>query len=851
MKPIRTAYKELTKNALADPDTRQQLYDLEKKIVRTLADQGYSKPALQNFLCDHSTVFHNRPMGDIIQFLTEAVPENIMEKGVIEPIAEAYQNIKNTMGQAFEKILYPHDLSIIVKLAEDGYPLQEIVQAQKENGLYGAEVKDSQHVKVYTEKVLGQFNREAFFHRMKFYELAEKIYLEKLNIVKNKYQNYKNDTFNIFREGSIVISMLVQDHLFPENVEAAVRKNSPAADKNEAYIREVMDKSLAIQEKYTQLMQPIGVEEMVTPQDTYHFFAREYMLHTKIGILNGKDEQQIVKRMYAEKLPESLIEKAMQASPVAIEPGRDPNKYRSAILALVKKDYQHRKDFAMKQYGVTESMYDEKMERLDTTLKRKGMLRGVDKNRSYYDCIAAMELLEEHQLKSNISKVLVEKSPMAVKPSESNPDKTPEGYASWVTAQAAKVLKTQQELATMRLPMITPGLSYAELKNKGLGVKELFAHALQERMAVYPSTAGMMTAGFLDKDITEKLLNRYPDIDRQELISVLKKTPRAQMCGISMQYAENVMEDVLERLDAAARQENHNVSLQNAFGQALGIVTEGVVVEQDPMVEAHDGKAVLRMMLAQQDPLDIRHALLATSTAENVNADYADSLIAKAQEVLQRREAVLSYTQEQEPHSATEEYLQRLHALYKETDGAIQARLDIVVVETMLLLGKYKTEEIQNAIKEYSPVAIEPGRNENYSQYITEKAQEKIRIEKEKLAYYKPIPRENPAETAKEEYAYHRDQMQRSIDLPYEENMDLLIAAALLTQGFSKKDVMEAMQDSPCNTFATYTAKTVETANKTMREENPREQGFARSLVMEETITTTTTTTTETSGGSD
>ena len=80
-------------------------------------------------------------------------------------------------------------------------------------------------------------------------------------------------------------------------------------------------------------------------------------------------------------------------------------------MAVLKK--QDMKKGADNRYTITASMYEEKINRLKQSLLKTNPA-GINENREYYDGIAARELLEEHQLRTDIERVIAEKSPVAL-----------------------------------------------------------------------------------------------------------------------------------------------------------------------------------------------------------------------------------------------------------------------------------------------------------------------------------------------------------------------------------------------------------------------------------------------------
>ena len=68
--------------------------------------------------------------------------------------------------------------------------------------------------------------------------------------------------------------------------------------------------------------------------------------------------------------------------------------------------------------------------------------------------------------------------------------------------------------------------------------------------------------------------------------------------------------------------------------------------------------------------------------------------------------------------------------------------------------------------------------------------------EKEKLNHYHPIPRQQHSDSIAEEYLYHQKRIKQAIDLPYNSQMDELIAETMLIQGFNPVELGECFQEN-------------------------------------------------------
>lgn len=844
MKSAIYAYKELAQKENLNKDLYRLYVELDKKIAAALEDDGYGTEQIERAILKASPAVKGKTPEAIDMYLKGQVSRDLPENGLGVHVDDAYERQKESYYTKFEELLLKKDLAIFCKLLDEGYSLKEVLEAHRKNSLLSGQFTDAKLLDNYADNVLGHVNRERILKTGKMYDLAKKLYLEKVASLTDKYASYSLDKFNAFHEGSIVLSMMVEHNFFPEVIEEVLRRNSPFSKLNEAYISDVMSKCQESYQAYIDIQRMTTVKDVHTEEDAYKFFARDYMKRTHTKILAGRDDQTIVGRLFAENFPKDLVKTALNASPVAKEPGRNKEAYVEGLLSAVEKDYENKKAFAIKQYPVTAALYDEKIERIDRRLKEKGYALGVEKNRSYYDGIVAKELLEEKQSSVNIARVIAEKSPLAIKENPNKPNKTPESYANWIASAAGKVLRTEKDLLTWEKKDIPKNTSYKKLIEAGFTPVDLFKQAIHERLQAYPSFSAMLTAPFVDKDISEKLLNRYPDFDKFELHEVIKHhSPRALMPGIPENYVVKVIDEVDHRLEAAKKKETYTKTVQEEYNKQCGLASEGVNIDVN-MSLYQDGRAALRMLLNHIDPADVRAAIIAAAQTAAVVAPlvYADDVLHKAEAVRDRMEIIKEHTPIPEPVTADEEYKNRITQLYNEKKF-LQSSMDAVIFKDMLLENKYKTSEIKQAIQDNSPIAIEPGRDNKYESFVEAQAKARISQEKLKLQHYRPVPRIEHNEKAIDEYEQHRLEMEKAIDLPFAPQMDVLIAETMIIQGFEKLEIIEALDGSSCSSVqSNYGVSVFKKAERSLEQQQNRDQSLVRSLIKTTDVTTTTTT---------
>jgi len=841
LKSVTQAYLDFAKTEFPKKEVDRLYLELDHKIAHELADDGYSTYQIEQAILYESPAIEGKSSEEKDRYLRGQVPRDLPENGLELSVRKAYNLKKESMHVRFEDLFFKKDLNVFCKLLDAGYSLKEVLEVHRKKSFLSTQFTNEKLLNNYADNVLGHVNRERILRTGKLYDLAKNLYLEKINSLPDKYASYSKDKFNAFHEGSIVISMMIDHNFFPEVIEEVLRRNSIYANVDENYIHDVMEKCRNIQHAYIDIQKMVSPSEVRTEADAYRYFAREYMTHTHTKILSGRDDQRIVARMYTEKFPKEIILSALaKASPVAMEPGRTQDKYISSLINLVEKDYASKKEFALKQYPVTAALYEEKMDRLDQRLKEKGYSFGVEKNRSYYDAMVAKELLEEKQSTANISRVIVEKSPLAVKKNPQNPNKTPETYANWIVSASKKVIRAEKNLLAWENKDIPTSTSYKKLIEAKITPIDLFKQALHERIKTYPSISARLTAPFLDKDIAEKLLTKYPDFDKFQLHEVIKQnSPRALMPGIPENYAVKVIDEVEKRIEATRKKETYTKTVQEEYNRQCGLASEGVNIDSH-MSLYQDGRAALRMLLNHIDPLDVRNAIVAAATTAAVITPllYADNVLQGAEAVYQRIHDLKEYTPVENPKTAEETYKNKLVKLYTEKKF-LQSSMDAAIMKDMLLENQYRTSEIKQAIQKNSPIAIEPGRDNKYESFIEAQAKQKISQERLKLYHYKPVPRIEHEEDAKKEYEHHCKEIKKAIELPFSSQMDLLIAETMLIQGFTSNLVTEVLKESPCvASQKNYAVSIVRKAENSLTKDLDQEQVLVRSI---KKVTETTT----------
>lgn len=828
MKSITQEYRDIVTKQAYREEKKQFDEALDAQIVKSLAAAGYSPKQIQEALSRLSPVLY-QGQSHLNRFVQQQ-----LSAAKLTPCKQpnlsadrAYQQARHSRADDIMQFSLKYDRQVACQLLDKGWKIKEIQNGVLEKSVFAGEVKEEKLRRIYCDKVLAGINHERLQRLGSRFALAQDLYLQKTASLRHKYDGYNNEKYNDFQEGSVVLSMMLQAEIPSGVIAEVLRKNSrnDSLKKEAGYVERIMNQCETVRQAY-QAIARMTPKQVRTPADTYRLCAKEYMQQMHIEMLNGKDEQKIVQHLVSQKFSEQDLAQALtEASPVAMEPGRNRDNYIASMMSVAAQAKDKLR--AQESYILTAALYEEKIEQKQHLLSQKKA--GIEQNRVFFDGIVVRELIEMKQYVPHIIQTIMDKSPQAAL----QPDKTPKSYAQWLVDAAQKVIAAEKAIlgyAGKLLPSQDNG-QYSSLLQLGYTAKDLFQAAIKERVQVYPSVALSLNASFVDKDACEKLLTKYPDFSLDDLKQAVQEmSPRAQMPGVSPQYAELVIQEVEQRIEKSREQENQVKEIQREYLRQCGLANEGVEPEAN-MLAYHDGRAALQMLLQGIDPMEIRNSIAAGADQPHGDpGEYADTIMQQVENVKERLDNIKTYPLSQEPQNAAEEYRQRLAQAFQQRQY-VSSSMDAAIAADMMLLGQYKAADIIAAIQDHSPAAIEPGRGARYSNFIEERARETIEQEQQKLKYYVPIPRLQIEGLAQKEYAHHVSELQHCIRLPLTQDMDLMIAKAMIEQGFRDKELITTFDQSPCSrNKRQYGTQIVRTAHKSLSKEKEQEMGFGREI---------------------
>lgn len=831
------------------------------------------------------------PIAFYMELLHQLVKE-MQEKQKTLPVDSDARSVTTEKPLTQEKkmqIVCDNDLTISIRMLENGYTIDEVIKAIKESSPFRKIMSkdDPRAMAIYIDEVLENVNKE-WTHRVSgSFDMAKKSYDLRLHNLQNKYKNYKQENFGLYQDGELALDLVRRDGFTPEIAEAVISRYTSNQHTDDIYFGALHEGLTATLERYKKIADFDRTQGIETEADVYRMYAKDFMEKTQTEILSGSDEQKILESIYDRVIegtqaeqpyyrehPEALdsvmdehvlplLRKGVvDASPVYTEPGRDRDQYVSGLLAEFQSNYEMRKHLSSERYPETLEKYQAKIRHAEEQMQSYLDMH----SQSYFDGVVAKELLHEHYAPANIIRSIVENTKVETA-DIGYPNK--EAYGQYVLDCAERSINAEAEIKNINTIPVLPKSRQAD--QLGVSAVQLYQYMMKERLLAYPSFEFEMSEANADRDAVEKLLNRYPDISDAKLEqAIAEASPRAQLPGAEEGYAKRVVREAKARLRKVRERAEQQDMLQKKYNTMRGISSQGVYGD-NPMNSFKDGHITIKMLRRQLPKDDIKAYLVSLAETAAIAAPlvYAQEIIAMAQHVLDREHEIATYKgmarmlDRTAPHatmteldaeqpSCTETYMEKMHEEY-EKKGFCQPAMDIRVMKEMMDDGRYKTEQIQQVILDHSPVAAEPGRDENYADYVRRQAELKREKEKERIDNYIVVPRIQENElTPREEYEYQRNRAREDLGITsgiMPMAIDAAIFSCMLAEGFSEEATAAAMTVyAPQGWSETHTesygdAVKKEVSKNSRQEVMAKNNGRVRVRTTTETVTTVTKTT--------
>ena len=752
---------------------------------------------------------------------------------ILKSVVKENNRQGGTNDENFQEKIRDADLTCAVQLLEQGYDIDNIINALRKKSPMAQKLTDSREVTAYIDNILSMVNSKWVSRSKKAYEQASRSYRELAEASKKKYKDYDSSTFDLYQDGEIAMRLLRQEGYNLGTINTVLRRNTISSNTNEKYFEELKQGMADSAMRYEHIQNYTGKPER--EKEIYYHEARKYMERTHTKILSGVDEQTIIKQIYnklikqikkqypqitsnQEKMDSAvndiikpMIKKMLlEASPVYTEPGRDKEAYLKSMLGNFEAGYENSKERDKLGLSAAKDCYKRFIqEKRDQKEKRQASTSDIIEEGQN-----AKNMLYNHYGDTTILQVLQEQEIF----------KSKSDLAQKVLDGAKKSFHAEREILNYECK--NAARRKAVLSDLKMSMTELYRQMMKERVEEYPTFVLEMAEDKADLYAVEKLITRFPDYSQDKLEkAIMAASPRAQLEGVTHDYAKRIINQAKRRLRLIQERNERESIIQKKYNQLRGLSTEGVAINNNPMNRLKDGRTAVRMLRQQMNPDDVKSYLIAFAKSAMITAPllYANEIMEKAQMVLNKGQEIQNYqTKPLEYMTCADHYMEKMQKLYHEKDF-FQPQMDIRVMRDLLLEKKYPTEEIKMVIIENSPIAEEPGRDEGYADYIEQNARRSIEYEQEKFNHYIVVPRHNNGQDkyeAAEEYEYQRNRIEKMIDLPYCMEMDVMIGAALLKDGYEEMDVRKTLQDkSSLSEDESYSDKVIKEIRTIIREE--------------------------------
>ena len=802
MNNVATAYNELSKKKIPSVSLINLFNEIDTEICKNLIEQGYSSEAVEDIIMSRSYGFKTTAPELMKEYLITKIPQNHIGFPQQLPIGDAYEKAKEAYAAKFQELLLDVDAEIICDLKEHQYSMKNILEAVSKFSPIKNFVCDASFIAKYKSAVIERSNSAHFRRIYKSVEKASRLYSHLQHHQVGKHKGYTMDNVSHVREGSIVVSMMMEHGVPIDIIGKVLEKNSPIAKlEGDDYVAKIMQRLTSIKAAYARIANANASDAEDDVSQLYYEAAREYMKSSDTKVLCARDDEHILGELMKRNLNREQIVTLLACSPVALEIGRNLHDYVKNLSDYFNANYEDIRTMSMAE------VKEKAQERLEY-YGRYFNLDNAEKT-AKQDSLLIHSLICKDLLSSECNPELI--APVMEEMVSDIDDR--KGYVAELLYKASEAVKAEQNIKNFRNRNFSQ-----ELK---LTPNELFMIVAKDKIRDNPSFIRRWSySSELDADIMETVFVKYPDTDLEKLRKALMAiSPKALMAEDREAYAQEVMGKLSRRRELNKIGQKIIEAKQKEYTRQCGIAVEGTFKE-NYMDSYVDGKVAIKLLQSGKPPLEVRNAILMASEPKGVSpGEYADRIIERALKVTDRLKAIAAHIPAKAVLGAavglSAIYLDYLSNQY-EMKGFIHSKMDIDAFYMMQQKGA-KPEEIKEVIKEYSPVYMEPGRNEEYLDYVESNANEKLLEEQQKLEYYKAVARENH-EDYLNEYAKHQRDLQKNIDLAYSAAMDEIIAEAMMIQGFSDDEISKALDKSPVRFDDNYANKIIEKAKDRMQD---------------------------------
>lgn len=550
----------------------------------------------------------------------------------------------------------------------------------------------------------------------------------------------------LHEDALIVLAMVLKDqHSLGESLEAVRVYGDRELD--DTYFHELQSSTENTLEAYREIQEYNQTGDIQDEIDGYRRFANEYMTRKGMAILDYEDDLAILHSFYdtfiqntrsssasadyqnkiAKSIRHMFTKALLEASPVAREAGRNPEKYVASVMEEFKTWQLNWQKMSNQAMPITKELYVDHLKRYQRELDEYRAAH----SKECMDVMVVKELLEEQQNKNNIYQVLLENSPVV---KDRMIEKEAKAYANRIIEIAHKVRKAEIEIIHSKVIDIPEKIPYRQLRDKyNISAIGLFRQTIRQRIEKTPSFLNRLLDPISDQEAVENILANFPDIDRFELRDAIRKaSPRAQMPDAEETYVDRLLLNTEWRLsDFQWKQKqkekvaNQYKKLQMATDKGLGNPDKNAI---DIISSRKDSMIAVKMLRQNEDDENIIQVLISMSSDNHKDPiEYARHILRHAKRIIELEDAIHDY-QSSEDKSASNDYMIMMKKLSEKSD--ITPAKDEKVAENMLAKG-WRSLDVIMTIRKYSPRAIESEDVGNYSERIVKGAMHNLNKSKQ------------------------------------------------------------------------------------------------------------------------
>lgn len=721
------------------------------------------------------------------------------------------------------------DVQVCKELLAEGYNVSAIQQSLMECSYYAMLYPDEDLTSLYCDGIFETVKKDRIFQFTKTFNGVQEQYLKSISTIKYKYDNYKISEFN---EVHIALTLIRQGYA-PDIILKAMLVNSPNKAKGEKYFRRIMLSCKQANSRYKKIMSG-------RIKNDYINLANEYLIHNKMHLLNNEAEIYIITRLLMiGKTEEEIKEYLLNYSPVAVESSRmSDDIYVEKSIRKAKLIHEKNLQIESKNYSRTVERYKELVDKYNAKMELAG-LKNIDLNRAFYDGRIIKDMLQQGFFENNLLKVLMEHSPKFTWNTPLSQDSSPLDYAKYILSCIMNTINRENAIKSF---------PYDELKYKnmesmtatGYSIDDLYKSVVCKLIKENPNVEYRMMESYIDIEGCETIFKAYPKLSKEDFIdAIAKNSPRYSMPGVPENYASNLVDkyifsqekEIEERKLLEKNKREHTALICQDFRQ-----NEEFSYNDNNLTKYHSCRAALMMLQSGVPDEEVLAAISETigqlgyENDEEADIDsFAQNVLAGAHNVRNRLNRIVMHdvNNPADMDEAGLYYLNIMNDFCKNKYDLTGVNIDSVDVTDnmdmnaiMLMKSRYSNEQIQSVIQEYSPVAAELGRDENYSKYVLSKTEQRMEQERIKLDNYICIPRYQKEQTVEQEYDYQKRQIMSEIYLPYDQRMEVLVTGVLLAEGFSHEDIFSCLEGSVLCHSPKYSEEVMSQASEMIIQQN-------------------------------